>query len=73
MRIFEKPNLSNNWKCIICDKGDEKPVVLVGICGTEDGGNMQAEQVHVDCLDLFLDKNMSKDTLVIYQLIKKES
>lgn len=51
MRIFEHPNM-NGFICPVCGKSDDKPVTLVGISGTEDGGNMEARQVHVDCIDL---------------------
>lgn len=67
MRIFEKPNLSNNWKCPICEKSDEKSVVLIGIRGTEEENIMQAEQFHLDCLELRCDK---KDN-IIYQKFKE--
>jgi hypothetical protein len=52
MRIFEKPNLSAGWKCPICKTKDEKPVVLIGIYGTEEDGIIEAEQFHAECIDL---------------------
>ena len=54
MRIFEHPNCSNGWKCPICLESTDLPIVLIGIIGTEEGTIMQAEQIHVDCLDLKL-------------------
>jgi hypothetical protein len=59
MRVFKKPNLNNNWKCIICNTNEEKEVVLIGIAGTEDGGNIEAEQVHLSCLNLTYYKESS--------------
>lgn len=50
MRTFEHPNLSNNWKCPICDTSEDQEVVLIGINGTQNGGNIQAEQFHADCV-----------------------
>ncbi len=58
MRTFKEPNLSGDWKCPICKTNDKKEVVLIGIAGTEKDGNMEAEQFHLDCIDLtyFKDK-----------------
>jgi hypothetical protein len=52
MRVFEHPN-TESWKgCPICGKRDDKPVTLIGINGTEDGNIMEAEQFHLDCIEL---------------------
>ena len=51
MRVFDEPNMIN-FKCPICNTADKKPVVLVGIDGTRHGGNIEAVQVHIDCIDL---------------------
>ncbi len=64
MRTFEQPNLSGNWKCIICGTNKEDPVVLVGIEGTEKGGNIKAEQIHLSCIDLFLVERHGEKYLV---------
>jgi len=69
MRIFKEPNLHNDWKCPICNTNDKKEVVLIGIVGTEDENIIQAEQFHLECLDLFWYKE--KET--IYQFINKEN
>lgn len=66
MKIFEHPNISGNWKCPICNTNEDKPVTLIGIQGTEDGNNMQAEQFHVDCIELLYNEEME----IIYQKIK---
>ncbi len=55
MRVFEYPNLSNiKWKCPICGTRDKKEVVLVGKSGTEEGRIAEAEQVHLDCIELII-------------------
>lgn len=51
MRIFDHPNTSGGFSCPVCKKADDKPIVLIGIQGTEEGMNMEAKQVHLDCLD----------------------
>jgi len=51
MRIFEHPNTTAK-SCPICHTMDDKPVTLISIAGTENGGICEAIQVHVDCLDL---------------------
>lgn len=52
MREFEHPNYSCGFVCPVCKTSTDKPVVLVGIPGTEDGWNMEAEQVHALCQSL---------------------
>lgn len=52
MKIFKHANLSEKDTCLVCQLPEDKPVVLVGIVGTEERNNMQAKQVHVDCLNL---------------------
>jgi len=52
MKIFNEPNLAYDWKCPICGKSDVKPVTLIPVLGTEKDGNIQANQYHVDCIDL---------------------
>ena len=51
MRVFNEPNMTG-FKCPICGTSDNKPVVLVGIDGTQDGYNIQAVQYHLDCIEL---------------------
>ena len=65
MRTFKRPNLSGGWKCPVCGTADEKEVVLIGIVGTEDGGNIQAEQFHLSCINLIWDKSHN----LIYQQV----
>lgn len=49
MRTFDHPNYHGGFICPICETSADMPVTLVGIPGTEDGGNMQAAQVHAEC------------------------
>ena len=67
MRTFEHPNTGHGWQCPICHTKDDKEVVLVGITRTEDGGNIEAEQIHLDCIDLMYDK----DCNILYQKLKQ--
>lgn len=67
MRIFKKANLDNNWKCPICGTNEEREIALIGITGTQDGTIMQAEQFHLDCIDLLWDKKRG----LLYQITKK--
>lgn len=53
MRAFEHPNM-HNFLCPVCKTKADKPVVLIGIPGTEDGNIMRAEQVHLECHELVL-------------------
>lgn len=71
MRIFEKPNTSNGWKCSICKRNTESPVVLVGISGTEEDGNIEAEQIHVSCIELTIFER-GIERLMIQYLPEKE-
>jgi len=50
VRIFDHPNMAQ-FCCPICGASEDKPVVLIGIYGTENGRIMESEQVHADCLD----------------------
>ena len=50
LKVFPKPNLSNDWKCPFCDTNKEAPIVLVPILDTGEGNNMEAKQVHFDCV-----------------------
>ena len=71
MRVFEHPNL-NNFRCPLCGTNNDKPVVLVGIEGTEDGGNMKARQYHLDCIELTEVKENDKTYLIMGWKVKNE-
>lgn len=66
MRVFERPNKLQGWKCPICKTDKDEEVVLVAIAGTEVGRNVQAEQMHLDCLSLV----WAKSAGLIYQKIE---
>lgn len=60
MRTFMHPNLYNEeWKCPICKTREDKEIVLIGIIGTKSGNNIQAEQFHLDCINLSYDKELN--------------
>jgi len=63
MRIFK--GFNKNGKCPICGTNEDKETVLIGVTGTEEGNNMQAEQFHLECLDLLYNKELG----IIYQKI----
>jgi len=66
MKVFEKPNLGGGWKCPICGTNKNKKVVMVGVVGTQEGYNIQAEQIHLECLNLMYDKKWG----MIYQKVR---
>jgi len=68
MKVFKNMNTSGKEVCPICKTKENKEVVLIGIDGTEDGGNIQAIQVHLDCLDL----RYNKENNLFYQKITKK-
>jgi len=68
MRVFEHPNTSAGWKCPICKTDADKEVVLIGVAGTEEGHIMQAEQIHLDCIELRLVKG-DKKTFLAQEII----
>jgi hypothetical protein len=63
MKTFEHPNTSNEWACPICKTNEDKPIVLIPIDGTEDGNIMEAEQFHLHCIEL----RLNKEYKVLYQ------
>lgn len=68
MRTFKEPNLSADWVCPICNTSKKKEVVLIGIVGTEEGNNMQAEQFHFECIELLWDKEVG----LLYQRVAQK-
>jgi hypothetical protein len=72
MRVFDHPNM-HNFKCPICHTSDDKPVVLVGIGGTESDGNMEARQYHLECIEL-TERNLLSRGIIMQQfdLIKEK-
>lgn len=67
MRIFDHRNTSMPTQvCPICKTNDDKPTVLIPIVGTQEGNISQAEQFHVDCIDL----SYHREEGIIAQVIK---
>jgi hypothetical protein len=71
MRPFDHPNMSHGFKCPICKTNDDKPVVLIGVNGTQDDGIIEGHQYHLDCIDL-LEYDLNDKTLIAQQFIKGE-
>ena len=71
MRIFKEMNTGTKEPCPICKTKENKEVVLIPKVGTGDNPdkkfqNYEAIQVHVDCLDLWIQDD------IIFQKLKKE-
>jgi hypothetical protein len=66
MKIFQNANIACDWECPICHKNINKPVALIRIFGTQDGNNIEAKQIHVDCIELTM-LNIVDSTLLIQQ------
>lgn len=52
MRVFEHFN-TDGPKCLVCKTNADKPCTLVPVAGTQEGFNVRAEPVHMDCLDVW--------------------
>jgi hypothetical protein len=57
MRTFE--HFPQHTTCPVCGTNEDKTCVLVGINGTQEGRNIQAQPFHLECLDLEWFKNES--------------
>lgn len=68
MRIFKQGNWNKKIKnvCPICKTQKKGEVVLIGISGKQKGNNCEALQVHLDCLNLWIDLKRK----IIYQSIR---
>lgn len=51
MRTFSHPNFHEDQSCPICGLKTDLPIILVPIAGTANGGNIQAIQVHEECIE----------------------
>ena len=72
MRVFKNGNWSYGAKCPVCGTNKKGEVVLVGMEGTEDDGNIQATQVHMGCLELTIKKGIDGNRDIIYQVIESK-
>jgi len=69
MRTFKHFNSFNTSDvCPICGTNNDKEVILVPIKGTEEGNNIQAIQVHTDCLNCLV---FDKEIGIIYTVADK--
>lgn len=67
MKVFKEPNVDDNWICPICKTNDNKEVVMVGIDGTREGFNIQAEIIHLSCIELIYYKDKGILAMVLDQ------
>ena len=65
MRVFKHRNKSGNDSCPICKTNKDGETVLIAIEGTQSGNNIQAIQVHLECLTL----QWNKQHNIIYQIL----
>lgn len=65
MKIFKKINANSEEPCPICKTKKNKPVFLIPIQEKQKGFDVEAIQIHVDCLNLWY----SEETNMIYQII----
>lgn len=72
MRSFKHFNNSGDSKCPVCNTNEDKETVLIGIEGTEDGGNIQAIQVHLDCIELIYKPESVMGRALFYQVLPSE-
>lgn len=63
MRPFE--HFPDHAECVVCKTNQDKPCILVPIDGTEDGGNIEATPIHVDCIDI----RYKKENNLLYMLL----
>ena len=54
MIIFQEPNRKDGFVCPICKTDKVAPITLVGVLGTENEKNIEAIQVHIGCIELYL-------------------
>lgn len=69
MKIFKKMNVGTDG-CVVCEKKTQKPVTLIPIEESIDAKsfNVEAVQVHIDCIELWYRKSVG----LFYQKIDKE-
>lgn len=52
MKVFKEPNYKDGFMCPICNTDKKAPVILIGKAETEEDGQLDAFQVHLECLNL---------------------
>ena len=55
MRVFEHFNQTAGDVCPVCKTNKNVETVLIPIPGTENGGIMEAKQMHKKCYDLMVE------------------
>lgn len=53
MRVFDHYPQDSRDVCPVCQTRDDKPCVLIGIVGTQEGNIVEAVAVHLECVELF--------------------
>ncbi len=53
LRVFDNINKSDN--CYVCGTNKDGKVTLIPVMNTQEGNIAEAKQVHLDCLDLWID------------------
>jgi len=67
MRVFKE--YPKDMKCPICKTNENKECVLAGIEGTQEGHNIQAQAVHLNCIDLtYLEKDKGNKRNLLYMV-----
>lgn len=61
MKIFKDCNFEK--ECPICKRKDKGDGVLIGIDGTQDGNNIEAELFHLKCIKLIYYKDKNKNII----------
>ena len=69
MRTF--PNFPGTQLCPICNSNRNGECWLMAIDGTEDGGNVQAAPVHVECTGRYMIGKMrlNREAEIVYAFI----
>jgi hypothetical protein len=70
MRTFEHFNKSGKDVCPICKTSEDKEIMLVPIFGTEEGNNIQAIQIHTQCLQNELTYYPELDIIAVLNMKK---
>jgi len=70
MRTFK--HFPKEKKCPICGKSDDKECILAGIEGTQEGNNMEALPIHLDCIELtLLENDRGNSRSLLYMVWKR--
>ena len=71
MKIFKGFN-EKGKACPVCDTKENKPCTLVPIIGTQEGNNMQAMAIHVDCYPTGNYMNFDGRKMIIATIARKD-